>query len=474
MSIQHCIYRIIFLVVVVWAMPLLHMSYSAVNIQTSGKFVTSSSLGISTQGGVDLIVFTDGVPPEFTYDVTELPQVSKVEWGTYTKSLSADYVSLSTTFSLSSSLVVLDKPYVVTARDASDNVVERKVIYVFNMADKLLRPLTIDTLAGSDWCNTIDLVATASIPALDYVTTSGSLVSVPRKLYIDYSNYVVSADKELSLETQTDSVATSKSGVSVLIETSISSPYVATAFTLRGDNIAEALGISQSVTSASVYPSHIVIAALTAQITERDGKNEVDRVLSSDSASPNSFGGSAPLQVAFSSNSNTPVAQFYDWIIIDNETPTDSSNIYHDPNLNYTFNRSGLYTVILRVRHNYDSSTSTICPYACGFHQDSLVVTVSESMLQIPSAFSPNGDGINDEFRVAFKSLSEFHCSIYNRWGHKVYEWSDPSTGWDGKVNGKLATTGPYYYVIEAEGTDFNSSGNRKTYSKKGCVNLFR
>jgi gliding motility-associated-like protein len=75
-------------------------------------------------------------------------------------------------------------------------------------------------------------------------------------------------------------------------------------------------------------------------------------------------------------------------------------------------------------------------------------------MLLVPNVFTPDGNGMNDEFRVVYRSIKEFNCKVYNRWGHLVYEWSDPAKGWDGTVNGRPVAEGAYYYVIRALGTD--------------------
>lgn len=87
----------------------------------------------------------------------------------------------------------------------------------------------------------------------------------------------------------------------------------------------------------------------------------------------------------------------------------------------------------------------------------------------VPNVFTPNGDGMNDEFRVAYRSIREFHCWIYNRWGHLVYSWDDPAKGWDGTINGRPAPEGAYYYVIRALGTDAatNEYMNKISYNKK-------
>ena len=89
-------------------------------------------------------------------------------------------------------------------------------------------------------------------------------------------------------------------------------------------------------------------------------------------------------------------------------------------------------------------------------------------MLLVPNVFTPNGDGTNDEFRVAYRSLKTFHAYIFNRWGHQVYSWTDPAKGWNGNIGSRPASEGAYYYLIEAEGTD------GEKYKLKGAVNLLR
>jgi gliding motility-associated-like protein len=65
--------------------------------------------------------------------------------------------------------------------------------------------------------------------------------------------------------------------------------------------------------------------------------------------------------------------------------------------------------------------------------------------LYAPNAFSPNGDGVNDVFRVKGKGVAYYSMRIYNRWGRLVYQTSDMSKGWDGA----LQEVGGYTYVIE-------------------------
>lgn len=85
-----------------------------------------------------------------------------------------------------------------------------------------------------------------------------------------------------------------------------------------------------------------------------------------------------------------------------------------------------------------------------------LTIMASESVLTFPNAFSPNGDGINDFYKPkTFESIVDFHATVYNRWGQKIYEWNDVrGEGWDGKFHGKDVKQGVYYIQVKARGAD--------------------
>ena len=68
----------------------------------------------------------------------------------------------------------------------------------------------------------------------------------------------------------------------------------------------------------------------------------------------------------------------------------------------------------------------------------------------VPSAFTPNGDGLNDYFGVigVFKNIDNFNLTIYNRWGDIVYQTNDVLKPWDGKINGENAPNAAYTYRV--------------------------
>jgi gliding motility-associated-like protein len=87
----------------------------------------------------------------------------------------------------------------------------------------------------------------------------------------------------------------------------------------------------------------------------------------------------------------------------------------------------------------------------------------------MPNAFSPNGDGVNDVFKIenlAFEKMTQF--KVFNRWGKCVYDGLNPARGWDGTYNNKPAPVDVYYYHIKLT----MPGGVQKDF--KGDVTLLR
>ena len=135
-----------------------------------------------------------------------------------------------------------------------------------------------------------------------------------------------------------------------------------------------------------------------------------------------------------------------------------------------TYNESGKYRVQVSA---IDSVTG------CFGKTQLLVDVTSEPKASLPNVFTPNGDGRNEEFApklnvpcpekkdakgTCWNGIAEFKGTIFNRWGNKVYQWSEWNNAWSGTD----ASAGTYYYVIDATG----ENGANKTY--KGQVTLMR
>ncbi len=84
----------------------------------------------------------------------------------------------------------------------------------------------------------------------------------------------------------------------------------------------------------------------------------------------------------------------------------------------------------------------------CGLVIDTVTTVACDTRcVHFPTAFTPNGDGINDVFRAAtLCPVPSYHLAIFDRFGQKLFETTDPSKGWDGKIFGKRADPGGYTY----------------------------
>ncbi len=87
----------------------------------------------------------------------------------------------------------------------------------------------------------------------------------------------------------------------------------------------------------------------------------------------------------------------------------------------------------------------------------------SEGM-HLPTGFSPNGDGRNDFLRpIVGSDVASFTLYIYDRWGNRILQSSDPLLSWRGDFNGQMLNSGVYAYVIEVmykDGSTETLSGN--------------
>ncbi len=183
-----------------------------------------------------------------------------------------------------------------------------------------------------------------------------------------------------------------------------------------------------------------------------------------------SYSGSAPLTVVFHANAENVgmYTPHYEWRFT-KEGETQPYLVRYEEETGYTFTEAGSHRIVLYA--TFINGTDTVA-YTKDYWQDAQPITIqiSESKLEMPNAFSPNGDGINDIYRAKnnYQSIVEFDAYIFNRWGQKIYEWHDPAGGWDGKFNGKDVKQGVYFVLVKAKGAD-----GRK-YNIKKDVNLLR
>ncbi|MBR6852953.1 MAG: gliding motility-associated C-terminal domain-containing protein [Prevotella sp.] len=173
----------------------------------------------------------------------------------------------------------------------------------------------------------------------------------------------------------------------------------------------------------------------------------------------NDFSGQAPLSVSFRANPQDMegLNPTYEWHFR-MEGESKDIMVRYEENTDYTFTKAGkTYVTLYANLGNQERDSSRIC------------VTISESKLLMPNAFTPNGDTHNDVYKAKeYQSIVEFHAYIFNRWGQKLYEWTNPAEGWDGNYNGSPVKEGVYFVVVKARGAD------GIVYNIRKDVNLLR
>ena len=91
-----------------------------------------------------------------------------------------------------------------------------------------------------------------------------------------------------------------------------------------------------------------------------------------------------------------------------------------------------------------------------------------DSDVFIPNAFTPNGDGNNDVWRVRSNFIDELSLVVYDRWGEEIFTTTDPTQGWDGTFEGDLMSPDVYGYTMTVRCI------NNETFSKQGNVSLLK
>jgi len=97
-----------------------------------------------------------------------------------------------------------------------------------------------------------------------------------------------------------------------------------------------------------------------------------------------------------------------------------------------------------------------------------MIEVIKAPNLFYPSAFTPNGDGLNDVFKVVGQYTARFEFKIFNRWGEQLFFTDDSAQGWDGTYKGNLMPEGTY--VFRAKITDLIN----RTSEQSGTIVLFR
>jgi gliding motility-associated-like protein len=114
------------------------------------------------------------------------------------------------------------------------------------------------------------------------------------------------------------------------------------------------------------------------------------------------------------------------------------------------------------VRYCYQLAYRDECGNESILGEESCVLLPKQARIYFPTAFTPNGDGLNDIFVYKASLLAEVSFQIYNRWGEVVFSTEEIGTGWDGNYLGQAAPEGTYLFKLEVRdelGNQFDRTG---------------
>jgi len=321
----------------------------------------------------------------------------------------------------------------------------RRYVWIIDYSKYQFDIRSLEIAANIDQCMAVRFDGDADLENMVYYTPAGALTVVNREFEIIYETLKWNADMNMfTPETHRETFTGSPFARSFT-----SPPLTDTEITVTGDMFARHFGVEKSASipfyeakAIEVHADTLVVSAGSGNITGYEEEL------------------SAPAVISFHAIANKPVASLFVWKIFNIEKPDNPLIIFNSEDMEYTFDRQGSYIAKLEVS---DRSGS------CFNDENSFDINITETVMEIPNAFSPGcTPGINDIFRVKYKSVVRFHGWIYNRWGNEMFHWTDPSQGWDGKYRGNYVSAGAYYYLIEYTGTD----GKKRV--RKGDVNVFR
>lgn len=324
--------------------------------------------------------------------------------------------------------------------------------YYFWVVDYSEHALQLNQLSAppdmQESCGRTTLVLDGEAAAIPVYTINGRRDELSRELHLSFNTLQFDEESFTYQPVHKEEILDGMKHID-----GVEAPLCDTEFTLSGDRFLRAWGGTQSV-STLLVPTTAVEAETRAVQTEHEADNEQK---DGSEGEGSTLGGSAPCEISFEAIVSDAVV-FRQWQISKYADFDIVENTYDSTDFTYTFTENG--TVYVRFTADNDRGD---CEFVGTVYQ----VSIGESRLDIPNAFSPNSSpGVNDEWKVSYRSIVEFECHIFNRWGTRLCSFTDPAMGWDGKYKGKPVPAGTYYYVIKARGAD------GVDYKKAGDINI--
>ena len=323
--------------------------------------------------------------------------------------------------------------------------------FYFWLTDYSAHRFSVSSIEPSDEadCMSITLDVEGNGSPIHYYGISGRQMVLSRGIILEYNtlewdsglssyNYV---HKEQEIESF---------GTSIVVTPP---PFCNTEFRISGDRFSETWGDSQHAVSRE-YITQAVDAETSAEQLNVSSDDKSNQIGSDDGSG---LGGSAPALIRFSAQTTDAVIHD-EWQIARDSEFEYIDYRFNEKEIEYDFREEGRFFVRY-VGSNSDGSCTVV--------SETYEVNIGASELVCPNAFSPGAsEGVNDEWKVSYRSLVEFKCWIFDRYGTEMYHFENPDLGWDGRYRGKLVKPGVYFYVIEALGAD------GKKYKKSGDINI--
>ncbi len=288
------------------------------------------------------------------------------------------------------------------------------------------------SIAPEQDCGRAALLLDGSAAPITFYTVNGVPQTLSREMELKYYTQRYNEESQ-SYETYLKTVLLDHASGTIRTD----APLCSTDFTLTVDRFLRQWGLDDEIVSPMT--DAIAVDAVTTAI---ESKHNFDNEQRDDKGA---MGGSGPVEVSFSATVSD-AAIYREWQFTSDPTFDKIDLRIRELEVDHTFSSNGT-TYVRFIAANDDNS--------CEYISETYQVYVGESKLDCPNAFSPGAsEGVNDEWKVSYKSIIDFDCHIFNRWGQEMIHLTHPSQSWDGRYRGKLVPSGTYYYVIKATGSD--------------------
>ena len=302
------------------------------------------------------------------------------------------------------------------------------------------------TMAPEQECDRTALIFDGHAEKITYYSINGVAQTLSRDMELTYNTLAYDEERRQYVQ---DEISHTLEFADAVIR--VEAPLCNTQFALSTDRFKREWGQNEEIFSPE-FTTQAIAATTYATQAERSNDNE-----QREDKAP--LGGSGPAGITFTAEVTDAVV-YKEWQFARDQQFDVIDLRIQELEVTHTFRDYG--TNYVRFVAGNDSGS-------CDYIGETYEVYIGESRLECPNTFSPGAtEGTNDEWKVSYKSIIEFDCHIFNRWGLEMAHLTDPSQGWDGRHKGKLVPSGVYYYVIKAKGSD------GQDYKLSGDINILK